>query len=159
MEAGHSWKYCNARIPPASEQTSGGGSQGQNNGGETVCCRAKCMPSTNDDSCIQESSEGVGEKWIAGSGASFRMTHLADFLRDIRLSDDRVRIAENYLIDVVRYGTLAVLFPGGLTVKLLDVAYVPDIAFNLLSLMAAHTQRDRFKTGKEGLCISLFDGR
>ena len=56
MEAGHSWKYCNARIPPASEQTSGGGSQGQNNGGETVCCLATCILGTNDDPCIEERS-------------------------------------------------------------------------------------------------------
>ena len=35
---GHTWSQCKARIPPAPEQTSGGGAQGQNNGGETVCC-------------------------------------------------------------------------------------------------------------------------
>ena len=42
------------------------------------------------------------------------------------------------MIDVVGYGALTVVFPGDLTVKLLDVAYVPDLAFNLFSLMAAH---------------------
>ena len=39
-------------------------------------------------------------------------------------------------MDVVGYGTLTVVFPGDLTVKLLDVAYVPELAFNLFSLMA-----------------------
>ena len=57
------------------------------------------------------------------------------------------------------YGTLTVVFPGDLTVKLLDVAYMPDLAFNLFSLMAAHKQGVGFMTGDEGLCISLFDGR
>ena len=37
---------------------------------------------------------------------------------------------------MVGYGTLTVVSPGDLTVKLLDVAYVPEIAFNLFSLMA-----------------------
>ncbi|CAM9602003.1 unnamed protein product, partial [Laminaria digitata] len=46
------------------------------------------------------------EKWIADSGASFHMTHSADFLSDVRLCDDKVRIGDNHLIDVVGYGTL-----------------------------------------------------
>ncbi|CAN0527881.1 unnamed protein product, partial [Laminaria digitata] len=106
LEPGHSWKDCKARIPPASEQTSGGGSHGQDNGGETVCCPAKSMLGTMDNSCTQERSDGISEKWIADSGASFRMTHSADFLSDVRLCDDKVRIGDNHLIDVVGYGTL-----------------------------------------------------
>ena len=51
LEPGHTWSQYKACIPPAQEQTSGGGAQGQNNGGETVCCLAKCMLGTNDDSC------------------------------------------------------------------------------------------------------------
>ena len=57
------------------------------------------------------------------------------------------------------YGTLTVVFPGNLTVKLLDVGYVPDLAFNLLSLMAAHEHGVGFMTKEEGLCISLSNGR
>ncbi|CAN0295766.1 unnamed protein product, partial [Laminaria digitata] len=158
LEPGHSWKDCKARIPPASEQTSGGGSQGQDNGGETVCCLAKCMLGATDNSYTQERSDGTSEKWIADSGASFHMTHSADFLSDVRLCDDKVRIGDNHLIDVVDYGTLTAVFPGDLTVKLLDVAYVPDIAFNLFSLMAAHEHGVGFMTEKK-LCISLFNGR
>ncbi|CAN0366564.1 unnamed protein product, partial [Laminaria digitata] len=97
-------------------------------------------------------------KWIADSGASFHMTHSADFLSDVRLCDDKVRIGDNQLIDVVGYGTLTAVFPGDLTVKLLDVAYVPDIAFNLFSLMAAHKHGVGFMT-ENYLCISLFNGR
>ncbi|CAM9259353.1 unnamed protein product, partial [Laminaria digitata] len=75
---------------------------------------------------------------MADSGASFHMTRSADLLSDVRLCDDKVRIGTNHLIDVVGYGTLTVVCPGDLTVNLLDVAYVPDLAFNLFSLMAAH---------------------
>ncbi|CAN0530962.1 unnamed protein product, partial [Laminaria digitata] len=91
----------------------------------------------------------ISEKWIADSGASFHMTHSADFLSDVRLCDHKVRIGDNHLIDVVGYGTLTAVFPGDLTVKLLDVAYAPDIAFNLFSLMAAH---------KHGVGIEPDDG-
>ncbi|CAN0277930.1 unnamed protein product, partial [Laminaria digitata] len=156
LEPGHSWKDCKARIPPASEQTSGGGSQ--DNGGETVCCLAKCMLGTMDNSCTQERSDGISEKWIADSGASFHMMHSAEFLGDVRLCDDKVRIGYNHLIDVVGYGTLTAVFSGDFTVKLLDVAYVPDIAFNLFSLTAAHKHGVGFMIEKN-LCISLFNGR
>ena len=120
--------------------------QGQNNIGETVSCLAKCMLRTNDDSCNEERSDCITEKWIADSGASFHMTHSADLLSDVRLCEDQVRNDYNHLIDVVGYGRLTVVFPGDLTVKLLDVAYVPEIAFNLFSLMAAHKQGVAFTT-------------
>ena len=52
LEPGHTWSQCKARITPAPEQTSGGGAQGRNNGGETVCCLAKCMLGVSDDTHI-----------------------------------------------------------------------------------------------------------
>ena len=75
LEPGHTWSQCKARITSAPEQTSGGGAQGQNNGRETVCCFAKCMLGTNDDTHNEERSDFVGEEWIADSGACFHMTH------------------------------------------------------------------------------------
>ena len=117
------------------------------------------MLGTNDDSCNMKRSDCIGEKWIADSGASFHMTHSADLLSDVRLCDDKVRIGDNHLIDVVEYGTLTVVFPGNPTVKLLDMDYVPEIAFNLFSLMAAHEQAVAFTTEEKDLCISLFNGR
>ena len=42
------------------------------------------------------------------------------------------------MIDIVGYGTLIVVLPGNLIVKLLDVAYVPDLSCDLFSLMAKH---------------------
>ena len=55
-------------------------------------------------------------------------------------SNNQVRIGNNHVILVVGYDTLVVVFPGDLTVKLVDVADVPGMAFNLFSLMAAHKQ-------------------
>ena len=83
------------------------------------------MLGTNDDPCNEERSNYIGEKWIADSGASFHTTRSSDFLSDVRLGDDKVRVGDNHLIYVVRYGTLTVIFPGDLTITLLDVAYVP----------------------------------
>ena len=102
----------------------------------------------------------MGENWIADSGISFHMTHSADLLSDVRLlCDDKVRIGGNHLIDVVGHRTLTVVFPGDMIAKLLDVAYVPDITFNLFPPMATHKQRAKFTTGEEDWCISHFDGR
>ena len=53
-------------------------------------------------------TESLAENWIADSGASFHMTHLADLLSDVRLCDDKVRIGDNHLIDVVGCGTRTV---------------------------------------------------
>ena len=55
-------------------------------------------------------------------------------------------------------GSLTVVFPGDLIVKLLDAAYVPDIAFKLFSLMAARKQRVR-SDGRGRLVYFSFDGR
>ena len=62
LEPRHHWNQRKARIPPAPEQTQGGGTQGQNNGGENVYCLAKCMLGTIDDSVDAERSEHMGER-------------------------------------------------------------------------------------------------
>ena len=84
--------------------------QAKNNGGEIVCCLAKCVLGTDDDTHNEERSDFIGEKWIADSGASFHMTHLADLLSDVRLGNDKVRGGDGHLIEVVGYGTLTVVF-------------------------------------------------
>ena len=84
--------HCKARVPPASERTSDGRAQGQNNSGETVCCLANAMLSDSDDSCAVDRRESLTEsfadKLIAESGASFHTTRLADQLSDVRLCND-----------------------------------------------------------------------
>ena len=126
-----------------------------------LCCLANAILNGSDDSCAVEHrdslTENFTEKWIADSGASFHMTHPADQLSDVRLCNNKVRIGDNHLIDVVGYDTLTVVFPGDLTLKLLDVGYMPDLALNLFSLMAADKHGVDFMTEEESLCISLFD--
>ena len=54
------------------------------------------------------------------------------------------------------------LFPnneGRLAVRLEKVAYVPDLAFNLFSLMATHTRGLGFATDDEDMSVTLVDGR
>ena len=81
-----------------------------------------CVAFVTDDDPCNEGSDYIGEKWIADSGASFHMTNSADLLSGARLGDDKVRVGDNHLIDVVGYEKLTVVLPGDLTVKLLDVA-------------------------------------
>ena len=75
------------------------------------------------------------------------------------MCNDKARIGDNHLIDVVGYGTLTVVFPGDLTVKLMDVGYVPYLPFDFFSLMAAHEHGVGFMSDEEGSCICLFGGR
>ena len=53
------------------------------------------------------------------------MTRSADMTHDLRPTHEKVRVGYSRTIDIVGYCTLTVAFPGNLTVKLLDVAYVP----------------------------------
>ena len=162
LAPGHMWYQRKARVTPILGRTCDGRAQGQNKNGETVCCLANAVLSGSDDSCAVARryclTESLAEKRIVDSGASFHMVHSADQLSDPRLCNDKVKIGDNHLINVVGYGTLTVVFTGDLTVKLLDVGYVPDLAFNLFSLIAAHTHGVGFTTEEEGLCIILSIG-
>ena len=70
------------------------------------------------------------------------MPRSADLPRDLHPSEDKVKIGNDTLIGVEGYGLLTVVFPnkaGGITVRVEKVAYVPDLAFTLFSLMASYT--------------------
>ena len=83
------------------------------------------------------------------------MTRSADMMHDIRPRTDNARIDDSRMI---RYGgiqyALTIVFPGNLTVKLLDVAHVPDLSYNLFSRRGVGSTTEDSRT-----CISLFDGR
>ena len=96
------------------------------------------MLETSVGSCKDDPGKNAADKWGVDSGATYHMTRSADMMHDTRPTKDKVRIGDSRMIDIVGYGTLTVVFPGNLTVKLLDVAYVPDLSCNLFSLMAAH---------------------
>ena len=81
---------------------------------------------------------------------------------DTRPSNDKVRIGNASLIDVECVGTVTIVFPsdtGDVTLRLEDVAYVPELKFNLFSLVAAHQHRLYFKPEEDEVTLSLLDGR
>ena len=152
---------------PAPEQTTGGGAQGQNHGDETVCCLlAKYMVCTSTDSCSEERSGGLGEKWIADSGASFHMmTHSADILRGVRLCDGvNVRIGDNSLVDEVGYGAPTVVLPGYISGCQAIQCGVRDghrIEHNFANNGCSYYNKRgvRFTTEEGSFWVSLFYGR
>ena len=103
---------------------------------------------TSIDSC-NEPNENKPETWVADSGATYHATRLhdsADMMRDIRPTIDKVRAGASRLVDIVGYGAPTVAFPGNLTVKLLDVAFMPQLSRNRFSLMTSHRRGVGFKT-------------
>ena len=126
-----------------------------------VCWPESVLLGTSIDSC-NEPNENKPETWVADSGATYHATWLhdsADMMRDIRPTIDKVRAGASRLVDIVGYGAPTVAFPGNLTVKLLDVAFMPQLSRNRFSLMTSHRRGVGFKTEQRGMRISLRDGR
>ncbi|CAM9730633.1 unnamed protein product, partial [Sphacelaria rigidula] len=99
--------------------------------------------SEEDTLGVRNSSNDSVDRWIADRGATFHMTKSVEMLRDMQPSEDEVKIGNNTLIGVECYGSLTVVFPnraGGVTVRLEKVAYLPDLSYDLFSLVAAHTR-------------------
>ena len=155
LEPGHRWFNCTGHVIPAAKKS-------QNGSGEIIGCLAIGMLGERD--AVGESEQGTDgtEKWIADSGATFHMTRSADLLRDVQPFEDKVRFGNDTLVDVEGYGSLTVVFPNkaeGVAVRLDKVAYVPSLAFNLFSLMAAQTRGVGFATDDKGMSVTLADGR
>ena len=76
------------------------------------------------------------------------MTTSDDLQRDARSSKVKVKIGNDNLIDIQSYGSLTVVFPNearGITVRLEQVAYVPDSAFSLFLTRSCTQSRSRFR--------------
>ena len=130
-------------MPPHVVDTIG---NGQNNARENVRCLASVLLRTSVGSSKENPTKNTAEKWVADSGSTYHMTRSIDMMHDIRPTPDKVRNGDSRMIDIVGYGTLTVVFPWNLTVKLLDVAYAPDLSCNLFSFMAAHRRFVGFRT-------------
>ena len=90
------------------------------------------------------------------------MTRSADVLRDLHTSKDEVKIGHGILVGDEGYVSLTVTSPneaGGITVRLENVPYVLDLAFNYFSLMAAHPREVDIATDDEDMSVTLVDGR
>ena len=155
LEPGHRWRECTAYVLPVVGTTG----NRQNKHIENVSWLASVLLGTSVGSSKENPSKNTADKWVVDSGATYHMTRSADMMHGIRPTSDKVRISDSRVIDIVGYGTLTVVFPGSLTVKLLDVTYVPALSCNLFSLMAARRRGVGFRTAESGMCISLFDGR
>ena len=137
LELGHHWNPCKAHISLLQRRH-----QTEVRKAKATAVRLLCV--VLQSACLvrmmTRAMRNVAKIWARSAYRSmvhpFHIIHSADLLSDVRLCGDKVRTRDNHLVDKVGYGTLtAVVSPGGLTGKLLDVAYVPDIAFNLFSLM------------------------
>ena len=137
LEPRQRWFDCTAHVIPAAKKS-------QNGSGEIVACLANGKLGEGDaarEVAQCEQSKHGTEKWIGDSDATFRMTTSDDLLRDVRPSKDKVRISGDSLVDIQSYGSLRIVFPheaGGVTLKLKQVAYLPELAFNLFAPEAAH---------------------
>ena len=123
----------------------------QNGFGEIVACLALGVLGKVDAvgkvAQCEQNKYGT-EKWIADSGATFHMTTSDDLQRDARSSKVKVKIGNDNLIDIQSYGSLTVVFPNearGITVRLEQVAYVPDSAFSLFLTRSCTQSRSRFR--------------
>ena len=155
LEPGHRWFGCTAHVIPAAKKS-------PNGSGEVIGSLAISMLGKRDAVGEHGKNKDGNEKWIADRGATFHMTRSADSLRDLHPSENKVKIGKDTLIGVEGYWSLTDVFSntaGELPVRLEKVAYVPDSAFNLFFLMAAHTRGLGFATDDEDMSVTLVDGR
>ena len=90
-----------------------------------------------------QSGSNEDDIWIADSGASCHMTH--DRTRIYNAGPpppgcETITIGDRRSIKVEYIGNMGVIFHGksDQRITLIDVAYVPDLGFNLYSLHAHH---------------------
>lgn len=91
------------------------------------------------------------------------MTRLADSLRELHPTEDKVNLCNDTLIGVDGYWSLTAAFStkeGGVTVRLVKVTYAPDmLSTNFPYIMAARKRRVGFATDNGGVSVTLADGR
>ena len=140
METGRRWWECTTCIPPASASADdvGGAGNEQDNDDEDIRCRASVLLRPNDGPGAQDPANTSPDKWIAESGATYRMIRASDKMCNIRPTSDKVSVGDSRMVDIVGHRRLTVVFPGNLTAKLQDVTFVSDLSCTMFSLMAAH---------------------
>ena len=90
---------------------------------------------------VVQSGSNENDVWIADSGASCHMTHDGTRMYDARPPPpgrETITIGDRQRIKVEYVGNMDVIFHGksDQRITLIDVAYVPDLGFNLYSLHA-----------------------
>ena len=90
---------------------------------------------------VVQSGSNEDDVWIADSGASCHMTHDETRMYNARTPPpgrETITIGDRRRIKIEYIGTMDVIFHGksDQRITLIDVAYVPDLGFNLYSLHA-----------------------
>ena len=88
---------------------------------------------------VVHSGSSEGDVWIADSDASCHMTHDRTRMYNVRPippGRERITIGDRRRIKVEYIGNMDVIFhwKSDQRITLIDVAYVPDLGFNLYSL-------------------------
>ena len=121
---------------------------------------SKCS-ATIDDRVGSEALDKQVVQYIADSAATCNMTPDADGLTNYREYSKSLGLANGEEISIVGYGDLTVSFctdHGWIRVEMNDVAHVPQLSYNLISLPFM-TQKGHTYTGdKDGVTLKLKGG-
>ncbi|KAI5677758.1 hypothetical protein M9H77_08708 [Catharanthus roseus] len=85
--------------------------------------------------CVSPSCSQVVDHWVLDSGCTFLMTPNKHWFSDFKpLNQGKVYIGNNQDCDVKCIGNIFIKMHDGMTRKLTEVRYVPDLRRNLISL-------------------------
>ena len=97
--------------------------------------------------------EGTIERWVTDSGCSRFMTPSADYRVNYREGGGAVRIADDRVMPIEGIGNLPMSFGSGkdwLKVIIPNVAHVPLLGYNLLSLKMMADRGHKYVGDKRG---------
>ena len=101
-------------------------------------------------------------QYIADSAATCNMTPDADGLTNYRACSRPLGLANGEEISIVGYGDLTVNFRTDhrwVRVKMNDVAHIPQLSYNLISLPSITLKGHTFTGDKGGVTLKLKGGR
>lgn len=159
LEPGHRWRECTAYVPSVTKSVPDVYTNRRSRGRDKLCSLSSVLLRMSICSCEEDPIESTEDSGAADSGATYRMARSAGILRTIRPTNDEVGIGDSLVIRILGYGTLTIVLPGNLTVKLLDVAGVPDRSCSLFELMAAHRGGVGFRTEEIDMLSYIFHAR
>ena len=120
----------------------------------------KCS-ATIDDRVGGEALDKQVVQYIADSAATCNMTPDADGLTNYRECSRPLGLANGEEISIVGYGDLTVSFctdHGWIRVEMNDVAHVPQLSYNLISLPSMTQKGHRYTGDKDGVTLKLKGG-
>ena len=100
-------------------------------------------------------------QYIADSGAICHMTPNADGLTNYRECSRQLGLVDSRTISIAGYGDLAVAFRSNdswVHVKLHDVAYVPLLSYNVVSLVSLVQEGPPSAVEESGVTLKLKGG-